>query len=100
MRAWLVRAGRHGEREQFAIDNHCAVVGWKELDDLSHVQSRDEMVATLRKTYPEFSDKKLTNHAAQLWAFTSRIAVGDLVVLPLKSTPALAIGNVTGPYAY
>ena len=90
MRAWLVRAGKHGEREQFALDNSCVVVGWKEVDDLAQSGSRDEMVALLRKTYPDAGEKKLLNHGAQLWAFAGRIDVGDLVILPLHSSPALA----------
>lgn len=100
MRSWLVRAGRHGEREQFAVDNGLAVVGWQDMGDMSSIASRDEMVEALRATNAEASEKKLINHAAQLWAFVTRIEEGDLVVLPMKATPALAIGRITGPYRY
>ena len=100
MRAWLVRAGRHGEREQWALDNSCVVVGWDEIGDLSVAQSRDEVFGLLHDRHPEAAPKTLANHAAQLWAFASRIEIGDLVVLPLKSTPALAMGRVTGRYEY
>jgi len=100
MQAWLVRAGRFGEREQFALDQGCAIVGWNEMDDLSAATSRDEMSKMLRETYPDASHKKLANNAAQLWAFTTRIQNGDPVILPLKATSAIALGKVTGPYKF
>lgn len=100
MRVWLVRAGRHGEREQFAVEHECAVVGWHDLGDLSQLADREELIEALRASSPDASDRKVSNHAAQLGAFVWKIEVGDLIVLPLKSTPALAIGRVTGPYAY
>lgn len=100
MRVWLVRAGRHGEREQFAIEHDCVLVGWQDLGDLSQVADRHELIDALRASSPDASDKKLSNHAAQLGAFLWKIEVGDVVVLPLKSTPALALGRVTGAYAY
>jgi restriction system protein len=100
VKIWLVRAGRHGEREQFDLENGCAVVGWGALGDLSGIGSREDMIEALRSAYPDFSEKRLSNHAAQLWAFVSRIEEGDIVVLPLKSTPTLALGRVKGPYVF
>ncbi|MBV8520966.1 MAG: hypothetical protein JOY71_02345, partial [Acetobacteraceae bacterium] len=43
---------------------------------------------------------KLANWNGQLWAFRDRIQKDDLVVLPLKRRSAIAIGRVTGGYAY
>jgi restriction system protein len=100
VRSWLVRAGRHGEREQFAVDHGFAVVGWHEIGDLSSIASRDEMVEAVREAHVDAAEKKVINHAAQLWAFVNRIEEGDIVVLPLKAAPALAIGRVTGPYRF
>lgn len=100
MRAWLVRAGRGGEQEQFALDRGCAVVGWDRMVDLSVVESREEMVDELRIADPDASDRRLANHAAQLWAFARRIEVGDLAVLPRKRAGTVAVGRVTGPYRY
>jgi restriction system protein len=95
-----VRAGKHGEREQFAVENNCAVVGWQTLGDLSAVGSRDEMANVLHAAFPSGSDKKRLNHAAQLWAFIGKIETDDLVALPMKASPAVAIGRVTGPYRF
>lgn len=100
MRAWLVRAGKYGQRETLALEQGLAVIGWDELSDLSHIQTRDDLTAALRAAYPNDSPKRLLNWQAQLWAFVHSIATDDLVVLPLKGNPAVAIGRVTGDYEY
>ena len=58
------------------------------------------MIVRLRVGYPGASEKLLINNAAQLWAFVRRIEVGDLITLPLKTTPTVAIGRATGPYQF
>jgi len=100
MAVWLVRAGRAGEREEFALEKGIAAIGWDEVPDMSTVPSRDALDAVLRETYPQASPQRLANHLGQLWAFRERIQEGDLVVLPLKHRAAIAIGRVTGPYSY
>lgn len=99
-RAWLIRAGRAGEREQWALANGVSGGGFQEIGDLSHSQSREDVVAAVRVALGEVKEGTILNIAAQLWALRERIAVGDLVVMPLKNSPALAIGRVTGPYHY
>ncbi len=37
---------------------------------------------------------------SQIWAFYRRIQAGDLIVLPLKTQSAIAIGEATGGYKY
>lgn len=98
--AWLVRAGRHGEDERLALYHGIVLIGWSRVGDLSAVSSRDELFALLRTTFPGERERRLLNHLAQLWAFREGIAAGDLVVLPLKTSAEVAIGRVTGEYAY
>src|SRR6266536_3738393 len=99
-RAWLVRAGRHGERETLALEQGLAVVGWPELQDLSGHATRASLMDALRQAFPDDGTKQLLNWQAQLWAFLHTISEGDLAVLPLKTSPAVAIGQVTGSYTY
>lgn len=100
MRAWLVRAGRSGEREALALEQGLAVIGWDELPDLSGSRTRDSLMEALRRAYPDDGTKRFLSWQAQLWAFVHSISEGDLVALPLKATPAVAIGHVTGNYRY
>jgi restriction system protein len=81
------------------LDQGLVVVSWG-LNDLSDVRSREELIKLLEATYPDDARGRLTNWAAQLWTFLDRIQLGDLVVLPLKLTPAIAIGRVSGAYNY
>lgn len=100
MRAWLVRAGKYGNRESLALEQGLVVVGWDELSDLSGIETRDDLTAALQAAYPDGGRKRLLNWQAQLWAFVHSISVGDLVVLPLKGHPSVAIGRVTSEYEY
>ena len=96
MAIWLVRAGRNGEREDFALENGVAVIGWNELGDLSGVKSRDDVKALLQKVYPQFGKAKVNNNAGQIWAFRATIEKGNLVILPLKTRGTIAVGKSSG----
>ena len=43
MTLWLVRGGRHGEREKYAFENNLVVIGWESLPDLSRLQTKEEL---------------------------------------------------------
>ena len=101
MTAWLVRAGRNGEsREDYALENNVAGTGFAEVGDLTAATTRPEIVDSVRAAYPGLADKAVLNYAAQLNALRNRIAVGDIVALPLKQTAQVAIGEVIGLYRY
>ncbi len=100
MALWLVRAGRRGEREDYALERSVAVIGWDDLPDLTGVKTREDLAALMRETYPGEGENKLRNWTGQVWAFRDSIKGGDLAVLPLKRRAAIAIGRVTGEYVY
>jgi restriction system protein len=100
MALWMVRAGRNGEQEEGALEHGVATIGWNELPDLSSIRSRDELKAPYEEHNPAETKMQVANAVGQVWAFISRIQPDDLVVLPLKTRSALAIGRVTGPYEY
>jgi len=98
--AWLIRAGRAGEREQWALKNGVSGGGFYEVADLAPAATREDVAARVAGGFPGAADGKLQNFTAQLWALRARISKGDLVVMPLKNTPQLAIGRITGDYEY
>lgn len=100
MTVWMVRAGKHGEAEDIALDEGIAAIGFDELPSLSTVRSRQEMDALARKYYPDAKTKTLSQWVGQLWAFRDSMHVGDIAVLPLKSRSAIAIGTITGEYSF
>lgn len=100
MPVWVARAGRAGEAEQFALDNDVAVAGWDEVPDLSAIAGRGEVLALLADAYPDEAENTLKNWETQLWAFSHRIELNDLVVLPRKRTGTIAFGSCVGNYRF
>ncbi|MGW4638423.1 hypothetical protein ACWEN6_07840 [Sphaerisporangium sp. NPDC004334] len=99
-RAWLVRLGETGQREEVALHQGQAILGWPELGDLSACESRTDMAALVAKSYPNEGKATLSNWTGQLWRFLREVREGDLVVCPLKTRPTVALGRITGPYRY
>ncbi|HMR47941.1 MAG TPA: restriction endonuclease [Arachnia sp.] len=100
-RAWVVRAGRYGEDEQANLDAGRTTISWHEMSDLTPATTREAMSIAVEQTYPDAPTGQKATSTGQLWAFRSKIQVGDLIVMPLKSESGhIAFGRCTGPYAY
>ncbi len=99
-RLWIVRAGKHGERELAAIDRSRLLPGFLEVGDLRGCKDRDAVLAHLMQIYPDAGQNRLRNFAAQLNQFVNAIRIGDIVVMPRKVTDGVAIGEVTGDYVF
>lgn len=100
MRAWLVRSGKSGEREQWALIEGSTGGGFGKIRDLSDARDRAGVFEAVVAGMPEAQEATARNVTAQLWALRGRIEVGDLVVMPLKNSPHLAIGRITGDYRF
>lgn len=99
MAIWLIRAGSHGEYEQKFIQESRVYVTWDGLDvDLAKLKQRADLTAAMTERYPDTKPKAIMNWVSQVWPFAHEIKKGDLVVLPLKTQPAIYIGEVTGDY--
>lgn len=101
-RAWMVRAGREGERESAAVAESRAIAGWSELPDITGCRSRSQVKEAIRAAYgSQISGAVLGNWSGQLWRFRELMQVDDVVVMPLKKTvDSVAIGIVTGGYFF
>lgn len=100
MAFWVVRAGKHGGNEDYAINNNVVVVGWDDIGDLSQISDREAIQKLVQETYPDESIGTQRIWTGELWAFKERIQKGDWVALPLKTRAAIAIGQITSPYKY
>lgn len=99
MAIWLIRAGSHGEYEQKFIQENRVYVTWDSLDvDLAKLKQRADLTAAMTEHYPDTKPKAIMNWVSQVWPFAHEIKKGDLIVLPLKTQPAIYIGEVTGDY--
>lgn len=103
MRAWMVRAGADGQREQQALAEGTLLPGWTAVrTDLSGFQSQYALRTELRSVYGEAkSERTLGSWAGQMWRFVNEMADGDVVVMPMKSEwGTVAIGRIAGAYNF
>ncbi|WP_415878495.1 restriction endonuclease [Methylomonas sp. TEB] len=101
MAIWLIRAGSHGEYEQKFIQENRVYVTWDGLDvNLAKLKQRVDLTAAMNERYPDTKPKAIQNWVSQVWPFAHEIKLGDWVILPLKSQPAIYIGEVTGGYQF
>lgn len=97
---WTVKGGRNGEREERLLTNNLIGGGWEELPSLEGVRSREQLAERFAAAYPDAPPSRSANYVGQLWSLLTRMQVGELVVLPLKTTGTIAIGRITGQYQY
>jgi restriction system protein len=97
---FLVRAGRGGEDEAYALEHGRAIIGFQAYPSLQGIADYTTLYELVRKSAPEMTPRGAGNHAGQLWTFCVLMKEGDLVILPRKLTAQVAIGRVTGPYAH
>jgi len=99
-RAFLIRAGRHGERGAFAIENGLSGGGKGNIPDLTQATSREAVRNVISKAWLGAKTGTIANHTGQMWTLRNKIRKGDLVVMPLKTTSQIALGLVTEEYRY
>ena len=90
MAVWTIRGGRIGEHEDAFLEKSIVSVGFN-----------------LRRSAADFPDRESLrvhldsrNAADQIWRFYKEVSAGDMVVLPRKMTREVAVGRISGPYAY
>jgi hypothetical protein len=67
------------------------------IDSLVGAKDREAVLAVVEKCLPDIKTKTQLNFAAQLNQFCNQMQVDDLVVVPLKATGQIAVGEVAGP---
>lgn len=90
MAVWVIRAGRAGESEEFAIINGVAGINFNLHKPVTEFPSRDALRQHLQNN----------NAADQLWRFVHDLQVGETVVLPCKLSRLVAVGKIAGDYRY
>lgn len=100
-RAWITRAGGHGEDEAAALDRKLAIIGFRGVPDLSSFQSVNSLIEAMQARSPESPKNRHVNFARQLWQFRQTMQIGDIVVMPMKTRQnRLTIGRCSGPYKF
>ena len=99
-KVYLVRAGRNGEDEDYALTHNLAIIGFQNVPSLEGTKGYDEVANLVSEALPDRKPRAVGNFARQLGAFALAMQEGDIVVLPRELTSQIAIGRVTGPYRY
>lgn len=100
MTAWIVRAGKDGQRDDWALQGDQAGGGFNEVPDLTGIHDRQQLKVVVSAAYQGSTAGKISNFVGQLWALSNVIKPGDVIVLPLKTTKQIAIGVCTSGYHY
>lgn len=99
-RVWLVRGSKDWAFDQWMLEQGKTGIDFREFPDLAQVASLDEMRVVAAQALPGRPPKSTGNYAAQLFAFSKRMAIGDTVVLPIRAASQLAFGIITSDYQY
>ncbi|MBE3100125.1 MAG: restriction endonuclease [Planctomycetes bacterium] len=101
MALWLVRTGKHGQHEQKFLRTNRVYATWEGLNhNLADLPDLAAVQGALQETFPDASRGRLANWSGQLWSFSHDMKPGDWVAVPLRSKPAIAFGEIAGPYEY
>jgi restriction system protein len=98
-RLWLVRLGKSGDGEAAALETSNLVLGFH-VESPAGAKDGEAVLAIGEKCMSDLNPRTQLNFAAQLNQFCNQMQVGDLIVVPLKTTSQIAVGEVAGPYAH
>lgn len=98
---YLCRAGKDGEDEDAALEHGRAIIGFRDVPDLTGATTQDAVDKAVIAAMSGVSEGTIYSHAKQLHKFRSHIKVGHTIALPLKTRSGqVALGTCTREYAY
>lgn len=100
MTLWVCKGGKRAERESRFIENNVIAIGFGLLDDLSEMKSRSELKSLYEKTWPDASEGRIRNHVGQIYAFSTKVKIGELVVVPMRTSGTIWIGKIQSEYKF
>jgi restriction system protein len=100
MSLWMVRGRKFGAEESLALEKSLACIGFSEVPDLSQASSKEQILELIRNSYPDEKEAAYRNYVSQLFSFAHRMKTGDLVAMPFRNRPQVALGQISGPYQY
>ena len=97
---WAVRAGKHGQDEEFVLSENLAMLGFKE-EPAPETYNYKEYRDLVRGRDTTRSSNRADSAARQVWDFAWKIHEGDIVLLPRKKGQRhIAWGTVEGEYEH
>ena len=81
-KVYVIRAGKNGEDEEYALENGVAIIGFREIPSLEGLKDYEAIAKLVANSLPGAKPRAVGNFAGQLWAFAIAAREGDIVVLP------------------
>lgn len=100
MAVWVIRAGRMGENEEFALENGVYSIGFGLEQSVADFSDRDSLRDFIQKTQSPDSVNRAAAYASQLWRFAYELKTGEMIVLPRRQPRVIAVGKIVGDYFY
>ncbi len=91
---WMVRSGRGGRYAAERVEKGRVSLGWGSGLEPGAFKSKEEIAATLRDYYPDFTPGQIDSAASQIWRFITEIKVGDSVVTYDPQTRLYHVGRI------
>src|SRR5206468_2423759 len=96
---WMVRNDGGDYAAQF-IELNIVSVGWSEAESLKNLKSRDEIIARVKETWPDYKHMKAVVSGSQLDKIANVMKRNDRVITYDPSARTYHIGRITGEYEF
>ena len=96
---WMVRCDG-GQLAETFVDKGIVSLGWGEIGSLGSELTRDQVIAKVKTTWPEYKSMKAVVVGSQLFKIASGIKIGDQIMTYDPSKRIYHIGKVSGDYEY
>ena len=75
-------------------------IGFGYTENFAEAQAQEDVAKEIQRYNPGATPRQIAAWSRQIWSFKSRIENGDLVIMPRKGQPYIAIGTIVGSYIF
>ena len=97
-RYWVYSPGENAQIWDECLKNGCMYLGWDEIGNLSAYDNKEEMKNQLELKCD--SKKSQSKNAHQLWNFTHKMNIGDVIFVRKGRSKIIGRGIVKSDYSY
>lgn len=97
---WVVHIGNDDRIALRAREEGFVCIGWTKMGDLAPYDTRPKMRKAMEHTFPNWKSKTISSSYGQTFRFAHEMQVGDPIILPVRPTGEIAIGQISGPYRW
>lgn len=100
MAIWVCRTGANGQFAKVFFENNAIYLTRDGLYFNIAEASKEDVINRLNELQPGAAKQTIGNVWSQVDMFARRMNIGDIVLIPQKSTPQISVGKITSEYRY